>query len=419
MTVRHFASFSPHGRSCLVSMLRTGNRIIGTRRSLLLLAVTGVGLGAAGPVQAAEVTEQTRCDRYQNCVSGLRYAADPGERNDIRIRSRGTTIEFLDPGAVIRAPLARCEGSGSSRVACLISVDGVEVLAGDQADRVELSPVDRVQATIVGGSGDDRLVGGPQDDRFVAGAGNDEILGGAGRHDQVSYADDRRRWRIDLNAGHASAAGERDRLSGIEDARGGRAGDVLLGDGEANELVGGGGYDVLRGRAGDDRLHGGRELDGGDGDDHLDFTTGRGHARCGAGTDSVDPIGPRTALADDCEQVELFPFSVTINVGHRDPARDLLTISDDTGSAGDLASARVTTLGGRVLARGVRRVRCESASRCSGVRLRLRFSRAGAALVRRARPLTVVLHTLLERRTPVIRDGRYYGAAVRIRLSRP
>lgn len=58
----------------------------------------------------------------------------------------------------------------------------------------------------------------------------------------------------------------------LEDARGGRGDDLVIGNGAANRLWGGAGDDRLVGLAGDDRLAGGRGddlLEGGSGDDHL------------------------------------------------------------------------------------------------------------------------------------------------------
>ena len=62
-------------------------------------------------------------------------------------------------------------------------------------------------------------------------------------------------------------------ISGIENVTGGAGDDTLIGDSQANVLIGGPGHDTLRGAAGDDALIAtalaGAEVDGGPGVDAL------------------------------------------------------------------------------------------------------------------------------------------------------
>lgn len=129
---------------------------------------------------------------------------------------------------------------------------------------------------LTGGRGFDALAGGTGDDRLIDGgyasvASHDVFDGGAGS-DDVSYSSRSDRVRIDISEGIGGAPGEDDRIVGVENAEGGAAGDVLLGDGGPNRLDGRGStnalWDVVEGRGGDDRLEGGI-LRGGPGNDVL------------------------------------------------------------------------------------------------------------------------------------------------------
>jgi Ca2+-binding RTX toxin-like protein len=123
---------------------------------------------------------------------------------------------------------------------------------------------------ISGGAGADRLFGRDGDDTLSAGQGDDELDGGAGR-DLADFTD-RGATRADLSiAGRQPDGGEGQLLLiGIEDLRGGRLADTLVGDAGGNRLSGGSGADSLAGGAGDDTLAGelgGDTLSGGAGRD--------------------------------------------------------------------------------------------------------------------------------------------------------
>jgi Ca2+-binding RTX toxin-like protein len=131
---------------------------------------------------------------------------------------------------------------------------------------------------IIGGNGRDWLDGGAGNDDIRGGNGNDELTGGAGADrlsggdgvDRVSYATSQQGVSIDLAAKTASggdAAG--DTLSGIENVTGSDAGDILVGNAQANDLSGGLGNDTISGGGGND------VIDGGAGADSMDGGTGR------------------------------------------------------------------------------------------------------------------------------------------------
>jgi Ca2+-binding RTX toxin-like protein len=121
---------------------------------------------------------------------------------------------------------------------------------------------------IIGSRLDDVLLGDGGDNGFAGGTGDDHIDGRGGR-DTVSYFEEVGPVTVDLAAGLATND-HTDELLRIENVWGTVVGDVLVGDGRANELLGRAGRDRLEGGAGDDLLHGGPgpdRADGGDGSD--------------------------------------------------------------------------------------------------------------------------------------------------------
>jgi Ca2+-binding RTX toxin-like protein len=158
-------------------------------------------------------------------------------------------------------------------------------------DRDRLSGFEEVRGT---DRGPDILLGSDADESFRPFGGNDTIDGRGGL-DRVDYAADNGAVIVSLRLGTArDGFGGRDRLIGIESARGSNNADRLVGDDGVNRLSGlggndridgGGDGDTLEGEGGDDRLDGGDGNDtllGGDGDDLL---------RGAAGDDSVDGGG--------------------------------------------------------------------------------------------------------------------------------
>jgi Ca2+-binding RTX toxin-like protein len=251
---------------------------------------------------------------------------------------------------------------------------GADVLRGGDPCEQSCYP-----GLLAGGPGDDVLRGGaanellsgdgsgpvwpagvdygrpPTDD----GGGQDLIGGGAGV-DTATYDDRESPVRIDLAARLTmGATGERDRLENIENATGGKASDVLLGDGAANVLEGDAGNDRVDGRGGDDYLlgnlvpvdnefspvytppdDGADRLSGGTGNDRLDAGGERGDAllggpgndelenassfgetrvgtvRCGAGSDVVS-FEPRGQLLSSCEVVLLSGAGISARPARR------------------------------------------------------------------------------------------------------
>ncbi len=136
---------------------------------------------------------------------------------------------------------------GADRIA---GMDGDDTLEGGDGGDVIAGNAGR--DVLRGEAGDDVLMGGAGDDVMNGGAGADRLYGGAGR-DLASWWGSAAGVTVNLAAGTASggdAAG--DRLSGIEDMRGTRFADRLIGSSGANRLEGWEGNDTLTGGGGAD-----------------------------------------------------------------------------------------------------------------------------------------------------------------------
>jgi serralysin len=101
--------------------------------------------------------------------------------------------------------------------------------------------------TLYGYNGNDYLWGSKGDDYIVGGAGNDKYLGGAG-NDIASFQDADVGITIDMHVRTAQFTGEgKDLFRSIEKIFGSQFDDDLVGDANANTLVGGSGDDYLDG----------------------------------------------------------------------------------------------------------------------------------------------------------------------------
>jgi Ca2+-binding RTX toxin-like protein len=163
---------------------------------------------------------------------------------------------------------------------------------------------------IVGGSGDDWLHGngganvldgGPGDDHLDGAGGADVLRGGPGT-DRADYSARRAPVRVVLGgAAPSGAPGEDDVLApDVEGAEGGSGNDVLLGDGDPNELLGGDGADTISGGGGDDALVGGKgadRVDGGAGADAVMLVdkSGGDVVRCARRDDDIVSADPGDA----------------------------------------------------------------------------------------------------------------------------
>ena len=113
-------------------------------------------------------------------------------------------------------------------------------------------PGDEVALELSGGSGNDVLRGSPGPDALSPGPGRDRVDGRAGR-DTLVY-DDRPAVHVDVGRGRASSSQGRTRFRSVENLATGRGNDVLIGDADANHLVGGRGRNTIHAGAGDDTV---------------------------------------------------------------------------------------------------------------------------------------------------------------------
>ncbi|MCZ4495645.1 MAG: hypothetical protein JWM25_228 [Thermoleophilia bacterium] len=239
--------------------------------------------------------------------------ADGGAGNDL--------IDGRFAGATDSVSIAGQAGDdtllGGGRRTGLSGGDGADMLTAGNGDDV-----------LHGGSGADTLNGKLGDDELTGGStelgdtftsdGPDIINGGPG-NDTVSYEGRTTAVTVDLaTAGGDGQANEDDAIAlDVENARGGEAGDSLLGSATSNELFGGRGADTINGRGGFDSLSGEADADVITADTDrvadlvdcgIDATTNLPPLPNGSDTDiaNVDHLD-LVALRGDCEVVNRLP----------------------------------------------------------------------------------------------------------------
>lgn len=132
---------------------------------------------------------------------------------------------------------------------------GSDVLYGDVTEDDPLSPGGDGADALFGGAGVDDLFGGGGNDTLFGGASVDVLDGGAGSDildgggglDYARYEAAASRMVVDLARGVAVSGGDRDTLVSIESVQGSDFNDRIIGNGDANGLIGNGGNDVLIG----------------------------------------------------------------------------------------------------------------------------------------------------------------------------
>jgi Ca2+-binding RTX toxin-like protein len=197
--------------------------------------------------------------------------------------------------------------------------------------------------TLNGNRGNDNINGGAGDDTLDGGLGNDTLNGSTGVHDRVLYTTAASvppqlidgiffvtGVAVNLTTGGARelAAGSIDTLIGIEDVTGSAHGDLLIGNADANTLIGGAGVDGIDGRAGNDTIIGGTDLDylrGGLGADTMTGGVGQDLFFWGTAADSGVGAGNRDVITDfvagvdkiDLSEIDALTYLGTDNDGFR------------------------------------------------------------------------------------------------------
>lgn len=152
---------------------------------------------------------------------------------------------------------------------------------------------------LYGGNGNDNLFGNAGNDYLIGGAGADILDGGEGI-DEANYYQtglyihenaSPKSININLLLGTASGGyADGDTLISIENITGTKFDDILTGDDGANTISGQGGADKIFGMGGNDILYGYGDkliIDGGSGDDKIDFNGTESNIFGGDGNDII------------------------------------------------------------------------------------------------------------------------------------
>lgn len=211
-------------------------------------------------------------------VGAANVRAAPGERNDLVLTGKVTDFVVTERSSAPLKVGSGCRPLAPQTVRCSTALippvdyaggngdpdaDHVSVELGDRDDRLQVSPGASLNVRADGGSGADVLRGGRANDILIGGSGDDRVFGGDGGDflgdaidgagadpgadvldggagtDSAVYGSRRVSVVVDLARHVGGPHGERDALRSIEDAFGGSAPDVLVGDGHANRLSAG------------------------------------------------------------------------------------------------------------------------------------------------------------------------------------
>ena len=343
------------------------------------IIVLTVAAALAAPAAAHGATVSTDGTAGPSAEEYIAFKAGRGEANRVLVNFGSRAVTIVDLG-VDRIRLSgranRCRRGGRRRVVCpLEQIPGgnreflsVFLELGDRNDTarfapgadspdshpddplaitdsyedtegavIEASNVDagpgndvvtgsRYADVISLGTGQDRAEGrGGGDDILLTPDGRTDSIRAGGGTDGLVYSSSSGPVTVDLAAGRAGAAGEHDRIRGIEQVHGGPKDDVLLGSRHGDALYGESGSDRIVGGDGNDMLAGDsplvsaafvNDIDAGVGDDVVDARS-QGHPEqfdptpqlaptttvdCGPGSD-IEAGDVDDRLAASCEAV--------------------------------------------------------------------------------------------------------------------
>lgn len=138
------------------------------------------------------------------------------------------------------------------------------------------------QSTLIGGAGNDTITGGSGKDTIDPGTGTNTVDGGKGI-DTISFASATGGVHVSLRNNVATGPSIDDTLTHIENIRGSKFADVLIGDAKANVITPGAGNDTVNGEAGNDTIvasstaDGADNINGGPGIDTVTYAARRGN----------------------------------------------------------------------------------------------------------------------------------------------
>ena len=119
------------------------------------------------------------------------------------------------------------------------------------------------QSTLIGGAGNDTITGGSGKDTIDPGTGTNTVDGGKGI-DTITFASAAAGVHVSLRNNLATGTNIDDSLIHIENIRGSKFADVLIGDAKANVINPGAGNDTVNGESGDDIIVASSTADGAD-----------------------------------------------------------------------------------------------------------------------------------------------------------
>ncbi len=119
------------------------------------------------------------------------------------------------------------------------------------------------QSTLIGGAGNDTITGGSGKDTIDPGTGTNTVDGGKGI-DTITFASAAAGVHVSLRNNLATGTNISDSLTHIENIRGSKFADVLIGDSKNNVITPGLGNDTVNGESGDDIIVASSTADGAD-----------------------------------------------------------------------------------------------------------------------------------------------------------
>jgi Ca2+-binding RTX toxin-like protein len=235
--------------------------------------VSGLGSGGFAAGDSLLSIENVTGSKFDDVLLGISGSnvLDGGLGNDVLVGGAGADtliggagvdlVDYSTSSAGVTVNLATGLGLGGDAEGDKLS--GIENLVGSKYADILIG--DAASNSIYGGDGNDHIYGS---------GGGDKIDGGNGV-DWVDYRNSTAGVYVNLATavGHGGFA-EGDTYVSIEDIRGSKFGDTLIGDDKANVIYAGSGQDHIEGGGGNDMIYSGGgydSIDGGTGIDTLSY----------------------------------------------------------------------------------------------------------------------------------------------------
>jgi len=162
----------------------------------------------------------------------------------------------LDEGNTVTVTVVGGDDDQITSIESITGSAGDDIIIGDSFDNMFSGAAGN--DLLDGAGGDDHLFGDSGDDSFVSGTGDDIFDGGDGR-DVIDYSGSPSGISVDMtvNTAFNDGHGDQDTLREVENIIGTSDSDIIVGDGEINEIYAGDGDDIIRGGLGSDTLDAG------------------------------------------------------------------------------------------------------------------------------------------------------------------